>query len=53
MGSSKIGVIDIGSNSFHMLVGGYINEMYYHITDDVKAQAHQKWLTWFGPKESD
>ena len=37
MGSSKIGVIDIGSNSFHMLVGGYINEMYYHITDDVKV----------------
>lgn len=36
MGSSKIGVIDIGSNSFHMLIGGYINQMYYHITDDVK-----------------
>ena len=24
-----------------------------YITDDVKAQARQKWLTWFGPKESD
>lgn len=37
MGSSKIAVIDIGSNSFHMIIGGYINQLYYQITDDVKV----------------
>lgn len=37
MESSKIAVIDIGSNSFHMMIGGYINQLYYQVTDDVKV----------------
>lgn len=32
-----IGVIDIGSNSFHMVVGGYHNKDYFKILDDIKV----------------
>ena len=32
-----IGVIDIGSNSFHMVVGGYHNREYFKILDDLKV----------------
>lgn len=32
-----IGVIDIGSNSFHLVVGGYHNREYFKILDDLKV----------------
>lgn len=32
-----IGVIDIGSNSFHLVVGGYHNRDYFKIIDDLKV----------------
>lgn len=32
-----IGVIDIGSNSFHLVVGGYHNRDYFKILDDLKV----------------
>lgn len=34
---NAIGVIDIGSNSFHMVVGGYHNRDYFKILDDIKV----------------
>lgn len=33
----SIGVIDIGSNSVHLVVGEYHNNEYFHIIDDVKV----------------
>ncbi|MBK5245605.1 MAG: Ppx/GppA family phosphatase [Eubacteriaceae bacterium] len=33
----NIGVIDIGSNSVHLVVGGYYNNEYFQIIDDVKV----------------
>lgn len=34
---NAIGVIDIGSNSFHLVVGGYHNRDYFKIIDDLKV----------------
>lgn len=33
----SIGVIDIGSNSVHLVIGEYHNNEYFHIVDDVKV----------------
>lgn len=35
--NKSIGVIDIGSNSFHLLVGGYHDRDYFKIIDDLKV----------------
>ncbi|MEG0377659.1 MAG: exopolyphosphatase, partial [Eubacterium sp.] len=35
--NKSIGVIDIGSNSVHLVVGQYHNDDYFHIIDDVKV----------------
>lgn len=34
---NSIGIIDIGSNSFHLVVGKYNNNAYFHIIDDAKV----------------
>ena len=33
----NIGVIDIGSNSVHLVIGEYYNNEYFQIIDDVKV----------------
>ncbi len=34
---NAIGVVDIGSNSFHLVVGGYHNKEFFKIIDDLKV----------------
>lgn len=37
MERKSIGVIDIGSNSVHLVIGEYYNDEYYQVIDDVKV----------------